>query len=32
MESSEVGADDEEHPERLLGVLDLRQESRVEAE
>lgn len=32
VEPSEVGADDEEHPERLLGVFDLRQESRVEAE
>jgi hypothetical protein len=32
VESSELGADDEEHSEGLLGVLDLRQETWVESE
>jgi hypothetical protein len=32
VESTEVGADDKEHAERLLGVLDVGQEGRVESE
>lgn len=32
METSEVGTDDKEHPEWLLGVLDLGQERWVQSE
>ena len=32
MESTEIGADDEENPERRQGVFDLRQEVRLESE
>jgi hypothetical protein len=32
VEAAEVGTDNEEHAERLLRVLDLGQEARVEAE